>query len=99
MPGEPARPLSNLGWLRYMRANIGGAFTQTYATANRTVATATASAVVTSPGVTSSPAGYAAISQADAIITAINALIVDDLDNRQSINAVIDTLQALGLVR
>ena len=74
------------------------AYTQTYTTADKTHAARTAAAVVTSPAVTSTPAGWAAISQADAIITNLNALRVDQLDTAQLVNSIVDDLQALGLV-
>ena len=70
------------------------AYTQTYATANKTVAAATAIAGSSSAGAN----GYSSAAEAAAIQTAINALVADDLDNRQTLNALIDDLQALGLV-
>ena len=107
MATESRVPTTQKGWLRFFRANFAAqipdaqgrrAYTQTYATADRTHASQTAAAVVTSPAVTSSPAGWAAISQADAIITQLNALRTDHLDTAGVVNALIDDLQEIGLI-
>lgn len=74
------------------------AYTQTYSTAARTVATATASAVTTAGGTATSPFGYVTLAQANAIVTAINALIDDNLSDRKNTNAIIDDLQVFGFV-
>lgn len=80
-------------------------YTQTYSTANRTVAAPTAAALTLADGVGTNDGTIGAIT-ADASVkaaiqelaAAINALIADDLDNRQTLTALIDDLQALGLV-
>jgi hypothetical protein len=71
-------------------------YTQTYATADTTIPTATAASVATTAATNSSPYGYAQ-AQADAIVTNLNAVIADNLQNRKLLNSLIDTLQALGL--
>lgn len=82
-----------------------GAYTQTYSTANKTIAAPTA--VVTGLASLSAITGgespteaehNLAVAQINYLITAVTALIADDLDNRQTANALIDDLQALGLV-
>lgn len=73
------------------------AYTQTYSTADKTHANPTATTVATTSATNSSPYGYSQ-SQADAIVTAVNALVADVADVKQLVNSVIDDLQALGLV-
>ncbi len=75
----------------------GTTFTQTYSTADTTVAAATAGAVATTAATSTLPFGYAE-AQANAIPVAINALIADNLNLRQLVNALIDALQAAGVV-
>ena len=107
MATEPRVPTTHGGWLRYFRQNFAAqipdlqgrrAYTQTYSTADRTHATRTAGAVVTSPAVTSSPAGWASLSQADSIITEVNNLRTDSLDTAGVLNALLDDLQEIGLI-
>lgn len=73
------------------------AWTQTYSTADKTVANPLAAAVATTAATNSTPYGFAQ-AQADAIVTAINNLVLDMADTKQAVNALIDDLQALGLV-
>jgi len=73
------------------------AYTQTYSTADKTHANMTSADVVTTAATNSSPYGYSQ-AQADAIVTAINALRADVIDCKQVVNSLIDDLQALGLV-
>ena len=74
------------------------AYTQTYSTADRTIANPTATAVGDLGATNSSPWGYDSEAHADAVHTAIDALIADNLDLRQAITALIDDLQEIGLV-
>ena len=74
------------------------AYTQTFATADKTHAARTSSAVATDAATQATPYGYATQAQADAIITAINAVRADLADTAQLLNSVIDDLQALGLI-
>jgi len=73
------------------------AYTQTYATADKTHANATQVAVATTGATAVTPFGYTTSAQADAIVTAVNAARLDILDLKQLVNSVIDDLQALGL--
>ncbi len=73
------------------------AFTQTYATADTTVAAATVAAVATTAATQTVPFGYGSQAQADAIPVAINALTADVLQLRKLINKLIDIDQAAGL--
>ena len=75
-----------------------GAYTQTFSTADKTIENATAVA----PGdlTATQSTGWGASTEAnfDKIATAIDALVADNLDLRSAITAIIDDLQALGLV-
>lgn len=75
----------------------GTTYTQTYATADQTVAAATSVAVATTAATNSSPYGFAQ-AQADAIVTNLNAVIADVLQLRKVVNSIIDDLQAQGVV-
>ena len=74
------------------------AYTQTFATADKTHANPTAAAVVTTAVTQTSPFGFVGAAQGDAISTTINQLVVDVADIKALVNSVIDDLQALGLV-
>ena len=95
--------------------STGQVYTQTYSTANRTVAAATVTAqtaltvsdgVGTNDGtigaITADASVIAAVQELAAkigsLVTAVNALAADDLDNRQTLNALIDDLQTAGIV-
>lgn len=71
---------------------------QTYATADKTHAARTATAVATTAATQTTPYGYSTQAQADDIITQLNALRVDQLDTAQLLNAVIDDFQTMGLL-
>lgn len=73
------------------------ALTQTYATATRTHANPTAAAVATTASTTTTPFGYTTSAQADAIVTAVNALVADMANVKQFVNTLADDLQAYGL--
>lgn len=73
------------------------AYTQTYSTASKTVANNTAVSVDTTAATNIAPYGYTTQAQADAIITAINALLVDMTEVKKNVNAIIDDQQAIGL--
>jgi len=74
------------------------AYAQTYATAATEVTAATAATVATTGSTTSTPYGYTTSTQADAIVTTLNALVADVLQLRKVLNAVIDDLQSAGMV-
>lgn len=80
------------------RDQVTDAYTQTYATADKTHANPTASSVATTGVTQSSPYGYAGATQGDAVATTINAIIVDLADLKQLVNSIIDDLQALELI-
>jgi len=74
------------------------AYTQTYATADKTIANPTC----TSMGdLGATDAGWGASSEAnfDKITTAIDQIIADNLDLRQALTALVDDLQSLGLLQ
>jgi len=73
------------------------AYTQTYATADRTHSDPTAAAVVTT-GAALTSYGYTE-AQANALVAAVNALRADHLDLAQLVNAILDDLQAQSLPR
>lgn len=73
------------------------AYTQTYATATKTHSNPTATSVSTTGSTNVAPFGYTTAAQADAIVTAINALITDLANVKQVLNAVIDDDQAIGI--
>ena len=71
-------------------------YTQTFSTADRTVANATAAAV----GALGNGAdGASSTGNFDKIGVAIDALIVDVADLRQTVTAIIDDLQEAGVIR
>lgn len=71
-----------------------GTFTQTYSTSTTTVPVIEAAAVATTGATNSSPYGFTAAAQADAIVAAVNNLVLAVTTNRKLINAIIDSLQA-----
>lgn len=73
------------------------AYTQTYATADKTHANPGQAAVVTTAATSTTPFGYTTAAQADAIVTQLNNARLDILDLKQLVNSLIDDLQALGL--
>jgi hypothetical protein len=73
------------------------AYTQTYATATRTHAAATADAVSETAATTSTPWGYTTQAQADSLPVEVNDLRDDLLNLKQVVNSIIDDLQAVGI--
>ena len=73
------------------------AYTQTYATADKTHAAET-SADFPAGGVGAAAGGWDTAANRDLAITRFNALRVDVADVKQLVNSIIDDLQALGLV-
>jgi len=73
-----------------------GAYTQTYSTSAKVTPNMTANTVVTTTPTTSAY-GYT-LAQATAIITELNALRADVISTKNNLTAVIDDLQAFGLV-
>jgi hypothetical protein len=75
-----------------------GAFTQTYSTSSHTTANPTATAVSTTAATQTTPWGYGSQAQADDIITQLNKLITDMANAKNNITAIIDDMQAYGLL-
>lgn len=74
------------------------AYTQTFSTADKTHAGRTAVSVATTGVTQTTPFGYVGAVQGDAVATTINQIIVDLADTAGVVNALVDDLQALGLV-
>lgn len=72
------------------------AYTQTYATADKTHADLTSSSVAAA-GTQTDPWGFASQAAFDSVINGYNALRADLTDLKQLVNSVIDDLQAMGL--
>lgn len=72
-----------------------GALTQTYATADATLANPTAAAVDATAATNVAPYGFSQ-AQANAIVTELNHLRNDHLDLMQFVNSLVDKLQAAG---
>ena len=73
------------------------AFTATYDTAATTIPAATVAAVATTGSTTSTPYGYNAAAQADAIPVAINALTADTLALKKLIVQIVKILGSVGV--
>jgi hypothetical protein len=88
---------SKFGWgVAPVAASSRASFTMTYNVGGLTIAAMTAVAVATTAATNSSPYGYAQ-AQADAIVAAVNALIVDVLAMKKNDVSIITALKALGL--
>lgn len=87
---------SNIGFFGTAPVAQAGAYTQTYATADKTHANPTA----TAPGdlvATDGGWGYSTEANADKVHDTLDKLVADMADIKQLVNAVIDDLQAYGL--
>lgn len=73
------------------------AYTQTYATADKTHANFTSADLATTAATQTTPWGFASQAQADDIATQFNLLRADVADLKQLANSIIDDLQSLGL--
>lgn len=91
MPGRV--PFSSGG-----KAVTGQVYTQTFSTAGRTHANRTSSAVATTSATSVTPFGYTTQAQADALVTAINAVRADLANTAGLLNALIDDLQSVGII-
>lgn len=94
-----------LGFFAVTPAVRQSAYTQTYATADKTHAAPTAAALTVTDGAGTNDGTIGAITDNASTITAvqeladqINKLVADMADTKQLINAVIDDLQAYGLL-
>lgn len=88
-----------VGFFGVTAAARASAYTQTYATADKTHALAGQTAVATTAATQTSPFGYTTAAQADDIVTQINNARTDILDVKQLVNSIIDDLQAYGLLQ
>lgn len=91
-PGEVTLLGGSMGFTK------SSAYTQTYSTTSRTNPNATVSAVATTAATQTTPYGFTTQAQADAIPVAINANAADILATKKLLNAVIDDLQAAGVL-
>jgi hypothetical protein len=74
------------------------AYTQTYSTASKTNPTATAANLSTTATTQTTPYGFSTQAQGDNIATQVNKMQTDYINLQKVVNALIDDLQALGLV-
>jgi hypothetical protein len=95
----------NAGGSLELSAALAPAITQTYSTADSTVATPTAAALTVVDGAGTNNGSIAAITDNASTIAAvqeladqINKLVADELNTRKVLNKVIDALQAHGLL-
>ncbi len=106
MPGDSSDPIQTRE-LSAGKLKVGtgqtpiatqGAYTQTYSTADKTISNPTATSMGDLVAVQNT--GWGATNEADfdKITTQIDNLIADNLDLRKAITALIDDLQAFGLV-
>lgn len=80
------------------RPSAPSAYTQTYSTANRTVPNATAVAPAATAATNVTPYGFGTAAQADAIKNGVINAITDIDSLRKVVTALIDDLQAAGLI-
>jgi hypothetical protein len=84
--------------VRNQRDDVQSVYTQTYSTADRTVANATATAVG-DIGATNGGWGCDSEAHMDSIHTALDALIADVLQLKKVVTALIDDLQEAGVIK
>lgn len=75
------------------------AYTQTYATATRTHANLTSTAVATTGATNVTPFGFTTAAQANDIVTQLNAARTDITNLKNLVNSLIDDAQAYGLAQ
>lgn len=95
--GDLTHTGTKVGFYSTAPAARPAAYTQTYATATRTHANPTAVVVATTASTNVAPFGYTTAAQADAIVTAVNALVADMANVKQVLNSSIDDDQIQGL--
>lgn len=95
--------VANAGAAGAVWAGTPAAYTQTYTTADRTIANPTAATLTVSDGAGTNDGTIGAITGDASVIAAvqelaaqINKLIADGLDLRQGLTAVVDDLQTYG---
>lgn len=91
---------TTVGFYSVTPATRPTAYTQTYATAAKTNPAMTSGSIATTGATNVTPYGFTTAAQANAIVSAVNALVLADvLDTKKLLNSVIDDLQALGLLQ
>lgn len=90
---------TGLGFFNVTPVARPSAYTQTYATADKTHAADGSADLATTAATQTTPWGFASQAQADAIATQHNLLRAQVLDLKQLVNSVIDDFQALGLLQ
>ena len=81
-----------------LRTMSGTVYTQTYTDADATVEEPTAVAVATTGSTADTPVGFTTTTQADGIVTTLNALVADVAQIRKVLNQVINDMQDAGMV-
>ena len=90
---------TTIGFFTVTPTTRATAYTQTYATADKTHANATSADLATTAVTQTTPYGYATAAQGDDVAVQFNALRVDVLDVKQLVNSIIDDLQLYGLLQ
>lgn len=85
-------------YVRFRTSVVSDPYTQTYATSSRTHAAPVATAPAATAATSTTPFGYSTAAQADAVRAGVADLITDVANVKQVLNAVIDDLQARGLL-
>ena len=96
--GSVAHQGTTVGFYNVTPATRPTAYTQTYATASKTHAAPTATKPASTAATQLTPYGYSQ-AQADAIVTAVRALVDDVETVKQVVNQVLDDLQSVGLLQ
>lgn len=90
---------TSLGFFGATPVSQPAQYTQTYATATRTHLGMTAASAASPTLTLVSPLGFSSSAQFQAMSDAINNLVIDMGNVKQVLNAVIDDLQSLGLLK
>lgn len=90
---------SNVGFFGIAPVARAGAYTQTFSTADKTHANSTFGAISETAVTQTTPWGFATQAQGDAVSVELNDLGDDVADLKQLVNAIIDDLQAYGLLQ
>ena len=99
LSGAVAHTGTTIGFFNIAATTRPTAYTQTYATADKTHANPTGVSAATTGATQTTPWGYTTAAQANDIVTELNAVIVDLADIKQLVNSVIDDLQLLGILQ
>lgn len=77
---------------------MAGKISRTYTTATRSFAAPVATAVSATASTSTTPFGFTTSAQADALVAAVNNLIVDVANDKQVLNTVINELEARNIL-